>query len=110
MEQERVLGQKFVVDATLEADLSAAGASDALCDTVNYASVYTLIRGILEGPPAALLESVASRICGAVLGAEPRVARVTVRLSKPHVAVAGPVASLGIEISRERSGSLLGSY
>lgn len=38
--QERDLGQKFVVDATLAADLSKAGLSDNLSDTIDYASVY----------------------------------------------------------------------
>lgn len=38
--QENKLGQKFVVDATLSADLSGAGRSDDLGRTVNYARVY----------------------------------------------------------------------
>jgi len=38
--QENRLGQKFVVDATLLADLSHAGKSDDLRRTVNYAQVY----------------------------------------------------------------------
>ena len=38
--QETKLGQKFVVDATLLADLSQAGRSDDLAHTVNYAQVY----------------------------------------------------------------------
>ena len=38
--QERALGQKFVVDATLALDLREAGRSDDLAHTVNYAAVY----------------------------------------------------------------------
>ncbi len=38
--QENKLGQKFVVNATLAADLSHAGRSDDLRSTVNYAQVY----------------------------------------------------------------------
>ena len=38
--QEKQLGQKFIVDATLYCDVSKAGQSDALKDTVNYAAVY----------------------------------------------------------------------
>lgn len=38
--QENKLGQKFVVDATLEADLMVAGQTDDLARTVNYAQVY----------------------------------------------------------------------
>lgn len=38
--QENVLGQKFVVDATLWADLAAAGRSDQLQDTIDYSKAY----------------------------------------------------------------------
>jgi dihydroneopterin aldolase len=38
--QENVLGQKFVVDATLWADLAAAGRSDSLQDTIDYSKAY----------------------------------------------------------------------
>lgn len=38
--QENKLGQKFVVDATLQTDLSRAGHSDDVAHTVNYAEVY----------------------------------------------------------------------
>ena len=38
--QENALGQKFVVDATLAADLAHAGHSDDVKQTVNYADVY----------------------------------------------------------------------
>lgn len=47
--QENTLGQKFLVDATLycgRAGLAAAGASDALGDSVNYADVYERMRAV----------------------------------------------------------------
>lgn len=38
--QENLLGQKFIVDATLFVDLQKAGESDNVHDTVSYADVY----------------------------------------------------------------------
>lgn len=38
--QENVLGQKFLVDATLWADLAAAGRTDDLQDTIDYSKAY----------------------------------------------------------------------
>ena len=38
--QENMLGQKFIVDATLFVDLRKAGKSDNVHDTVSYADVY----------------------------------------------------------------------
>lgn len=42
--QENLLGQKFVVDATLFVDLQKAGKSDNVHDTVSYADVYRYVR------------------------------------------------------------------
>ena len=38
--KERSLGQRFVVDATLYCDLSSAGRSDDINETVDYSKVY----------------------------------------------------------------------
>ncbi|PRW56116.1 sulfotransferase isoform A [Chlorella sorokiniana] len=100
--EENRLGQKFVVDATLFTDLSHAGKSDDLRRTVNYAQVYESIQEIVEGPPQQLIEAVAERIAGKVLGEHPGVAAITVRVAKPHVAVPGVLHSLGVEITRRR--------
>ncbi len=49
--EERALGQRFLVDVALEADLRAAGRGDDLARTINYSTVYKRIRAIVEGPP-----------------------------------------------------------
>lgn len=79
--EEQKLGQRFRVDLTLWADLQTAASSDNLNDTVSYATVYEQVRAILEGAPSRLLEHVAGRI-GQALLADPRVARVRVRILK----------------------------
>lgn len=57
---------------------------------------------MVEGPPQQLIEAVAERIAGRVLGEHPAVAGITVRVAKPQVAVPGVVHSLGVEITRRR--------
>jgi len=98
---ERELGQKFLVDIELECDLTAAGQSDALADTIDYVAIYDAAREVMEGEPAQLLESLAQRIADFALLDE-RVLSVWVRIRKPHVALPGPLESLGVEITRER--------
>src|SRR5690349_6330360 len=66
-EAERTLGQRFVVDVILTLDLGPAGLSDDLNQTIDYSSVYTLVRAVVEGPPYRLIEAVAERIAAAVL-------------------------------------------
>ena len=60
LEAENDIGQIFVVDVVLKVDLSAAGKSDLVEDTVNYAEVYADVKEIMEGEPKNLLEHLAS--------------------------------------------------
>ncbi|GBF88339.1 dihydroneopterin aldolase [Raphidocelis subcapitata] len=110
--EETRLGQKFLVDATLycgRGGLLTAGCSDDLANSVNYAAVYEDIskaRGlfVMEGEPFKLLEAAAHAICERVLAEQQRVAAVRVHVRKPHVALRGPLDSVGVEILRSRMG------
>lgn len=97
--EEQALGQRFVVDLAVYRDLSAAARSDALGDTVDYARLHELVREIVEGPPCALLETVAERIAARVL--EAFGGQVWVRVAKPHAPIRGAVtATVAVEIAR----------
>lgn len=89
--EERTLGQRFVVDVDLDADLRNAAATDALDSTVNYSDVYTLVAAIVEGEPVNLLEALGEGIAQAVLKRFPQVQRARVRVAKPGVAIAGSI-------------------
>lgn len=97
---ERELGSRFVVDVTLEADLSTAGRSDHLEDTVDYAHAYEVVREVVEGEPCHLVEAVAERIAGRLLALE-RIERVTVRVRK-RPPLPGEFGSFGVEVTRPR--------
>ena len=96
---ERELGQKFVVDIEASSDLSLACRTDVVADTVDYIAIYNATRDIIGGDSALLLESLAERIAQFCLS-DHRVLDVRVRIRKPHVAVAGALDYLGIEIFR----------
>lgn len=101
--EERTLGQRFVVDVDLEADLRQAAQTDALDATVNYSDVYTLVAEIVEGEPVNLLETLGERITQAVFEHLPQVHRASVRIAKPGVAIAGSVLrEAAVTISRAR--------
>ena len=100
--EERELGQRFVVDLELEKDLSAAGLSDDLTQTVNYASAYKLAREVVEGQPCNLIETVAERLATALLS-HLSIDGVRVRVRKPWAPVKGSVLdSVAVEIVRKR--------
>ena len=102
--EEKALGQRFVVDAALERDLSAAGKSDDLQETVNYAAAYQAVKAVVEGESRDLLEAVAQDIADALLDGFD-ISAAWVRVKKPEVAIKGSVLDyMGVEIRRERQG------
>jgi dihydroneopterin aldolase len=102
--EERVLGQRFVVDVVLAVDLRQAGRSDDLADTVSYSAVYKLVRRIVEGEARNLIEAVAEEIATAILAKHEPVARVTVTVRKPEVPMKGAMLdAAGVRITRDRA-------
>ena len=101
--EERTLGQRFVVDARLELDLAAAGRSDDLAQTVNYADVWLAIREVVEGPPLNLIEAVAERVAATLLERFEPVDAAWVRVYKPSAPIGGAVVGdVSVEIWRDR--------
>ena len=100
--EERVLGQRYVVDLTVDIDLSRAGETDRLEDTVSYARIYRSVRAVMEGEPRNLLESAAQAIADRVLSEFP-VDAVSVTVKKPNPPVRGSSIELAaVQIHRNR--------
>ena len=100
--EERVLGQEYLVDLTVELDLGRAGRSDRLEDTISYAHIYRAVKDVMEGDSRNLLEAAAQAIADRVLSEFP-VESVAVRVMKPHPPIRGSVIeSATVEIFRRR--------
>jgi dihydroneopterin aldolase len=104
--EERALGQRFVVDLEVGADLRAAGRGDDLAQTINYSELYRATREVLEGEPLLLLEAVAERVARRALAHE-RALWARVRVRKPGVAIEGSIlAASAVEVLRRRGDAL----
>jgi dihydroneopterin aldolase len=102
-EEEKRLGQRFVVDIAFTRDLRAAGETDDLTRTTSYSDVYRMAREIAEGGPYDLIETVAEKIAAAVLAADGAVEDVRVTVRKPEVPIKGSILrAVGIEVFRRR--------
>jgi dihydroneopterin aldolase len=88
---EKALGQRFIVDVTVERDLRKPGRSDVVADTVSYAALFKLTRSVVEGPSCDLIEAVAERVAEAISHAYPEVEGVRVRVRKPGAPVKGSI-------------------
>lgn len=104
-EEERVLGQPFEVNMEAEIDLSAAGTSDDIADSVSYTDLYRVAKRHAEGQPRNLVEAVAQAIASEILDEFP-VESVRVRVTKTRPPIKGGVLSgAGVEVCRRRSDS-----
>lgn len=99
---EREYGQRFVVDVSLALDLSVAGASDDLADTVDYGRLSGDVAAIVAGPPVDLIETVAERIAARCLEDE-RVQAAEVTVHKPAAPVPVVAAEVSVTIRRVRA-------
>jgi dihydroneopterin aldolase len=101
LEVERQRAQPFEVDIDVETDLSTAGRSDNLDDTIDYGWVSAQADAVVGGPHRELIERVAQEIADAVL-ADGRISGVTVVVRKLRPPVPLDVATTAVRITRRR--------
>ncbi len=102
MPKEKRDGQRFVLDITLDCDLSRAGRTDRLEDTVDYTAVMDAAVQAMTESSYDLIERAASRTAEAILRAEEKVERVTLCLRKPEAPIDKIFDYVAVEITRER--------
>ena len=102
MPKEKRDGQRFVLDITLDCDLSRAGRTDRLEDTMDYTAVMDAAVQAMTESSYDLIERAASRTAEAILRAEEKVERVTLCLRKPEAPIDKIFDYVAVEITRER--------
>ena len=102
-EEERRLGQRFIVDLQASCSLLAAGRSDDQKQTVSYSDLYRVAREVVEGTPHLLIEAVAESIAALILQQFERIEEIIVTVRKPEAPIKGSVlTSVGVRIVRRR--------
>ena len=99
---EREIPQPFEVDVELGLSLRAAGESDNLDDTVNYAKVYHTVSSIMDGAPKQLIEALAEEIADDLLRDFDSLRWVRVTVHKPAAPIDGMFSDVGVTILRCR--------
>jgi dihydroneopterin aldolase len=97
--EERIVGNKFLVDLTIETDMAIAVESDNLKDAVNYQRVYEIVKQQM-GLKSHLLEHIAGRIIDAVYGEMDGIKKITVKLSKMNPPMGGKIGSVSVVLSK----------
>ncbi len=94
---EREVEQDILINITLTADLSEAGKTDSIENTVNYRTLTKLIISLVETSQRFTIEALAADIAGICLAQE-GVERARVRVEKPGALRFAH--SVGVEIER----------
>lgn len=101
-QEEKRLGQRYVVDVVLYTDLETAGKTDNIDDSIDYGEVFQLVKKIVEGEPKNLIEAVAETIAEKLLAKFNKLTACTVKVKKPNPPIAGNYESVAVQIYRER--------
>lgn len=81
--QETVVGNEYIVNLKIGIDLSKAGQTDDLQDTVSYAEIYEDIKAEMA-IPSKLLEHVAYRIVKRLRSKYEKIESLEIKLSKKN--------------------------
>jgi len=100
-EEERRVGQEFVVDAVLELDTAPAAATDDLAHTVHYGTLAQGLAAVVAGEPVDLVETLADRLVRVCL-AEPMVQAAEVTVHKPAAPIPLPFEDVAVTVRRSR--------
>jgi dihydroneopterin aldolase len=102
MKHETEVGQRFVIDIELFADLSESSRSDRLADTISYSNVVETATDAFKNTNYKLLERAAGAVADAILTVFPKVRAVKVTVHKPHAPIAEIFEDVGVVLTRNR--------
>jgi dihydroneopterin aldolase len=97
--EERIVGNKFLVDLIIETDMTLPAKSDNLKDAVNYQRAYDIVKSQME-IKSHLLEHIAGRIAEAIYSEMEGIKKITVKVSKMNPPMGGKIGSVSVVISR----------
>ena len=97
--EERIVGNKFLVDLAIETDMQKPAESDNLKDAVNYQHAYQIVKQEMERK-SHLLEHIARRILDALYSELKGISRATVKVSKMNPPMGGKIQSVSVTLSR----------
>ena len=97
---ERLTKQQITIDIEIDTDLTAAGKSDSIEDTINYRTIAKTVTTEVEKSDYGLVESIGAKIADICLE-DNRVFSVRVTVRKPGAV--RKASAVGIVIRRNRT-------
>lgn len=98
-EAEQIVGNKFIVNASVRYDCGEAAQSDRIGDALNYQSVYEIIAGEMM-KASHLLEHVAHRMIEAIYASFSQAIHVKIKISKLNPPIGGKVGCTSLTLEK----------
>ena len=100
-EEERIVGNRFIVDLTMETDCKKAAITDELKDALDYQRAYEVVKEEMK-EKSYLLEHIAGRILNALFAHFPELDKAHVKVSKLNPPMGGKIQAVSVEMKRQR--------
>ena len=101
LEEEKRLGQKFIINIVAHLDLSKAYKTDNLSETVNYAEICKFVEKYMKENTFDLIETVAGRIAEELLIIYDLINEIDVEVVKPWAPIGVNLDSVSVKINRK---------
>jgi len=98
-EEEQIVGNKFLVNISIETDCSAAAKSDNLNDALNYVSIYKITKEEMD-KKSYLLENLTGRIIDRIHKEFPQIIHSKVKVSKLNPPMGGRMEKVSVTFTR----------
>jgi dihydroneopterin aldolase len=98
---EQEVGNKFLIDLVLDADLGKASQTDNLEDTINYQQVYEIVKKEME-INSHLLEHIAGRILNQLHQAFDSLIKTKIKISKMNPPLGGQIQKVSVVMEKTK--------
>lgn len=98
-EEEQIVGNRFLVDLTIETDMQVPAKSDDLKDALNYQVAYNIVKEQMQ-TKSHLLEHIAGRILDALYRHFTTIKKASVKVSKMNPPMGGKMERVSVTLSR----------
>jgi dihydroneopterin aldolase len=97
--EEQIVGNRFLVDLTIETDMQMPAKSDDLEDALNYQVAYNIVKEEMQ-IKSHLLEHIAGRILDALYNTFDTMKNASVKVSKMNPPMGGKMERVSVTLSR----------
>jgi len=97
-EQERKVGNTYIIDLKVHFDFHEAINTDNLNNSINYVSIYELVKQEMA-IPSYLIEHIAGRIIKRIQTVFPKITQIELRLAKKNPPFGGNIKEVAVFIT-----------